>query len=228
MMAGETEGGRLGNVLLTGATGVVGGAVLRGLLGQDDALRVVSLGRRATGLVDDRLTEVLVADFGDAQAVGAHAAGVDAVFHCLATYSGSVSRAVYETITLDWLEVLLGAVAARAPGATFCLFSAAGARPGGGGMSFALRTKGAAETLLFASPLPRKYAFRPGYIVPSRPRERPKLMDAVMAPLQRLIPAIGVTSDQLALAMIRTARADPRPAAVLENAEIRGAGISNQ
>ena len=209
------------SVLLTGATGLVGGSVLRVLLSADDVQRVISLGRRPSGLVDARLHEITVADFDDAAALSSHLEGIDAVFHCLSTYSSMVTRSEYETITLTYLQALLDAAANNAPQSTFCLFSAAGARPDGGGLSFALRTKGGAENILFASPLPRKYAFRPAYIAPSHPREKPKFSDTLMTPIFRLLPAIGITSHDLAEAMLHAARHEGRSEAVFENGEMR-------
>lgn len=209
------------SVLLTGATGLVGGSVLRSLLAADDVQRIVSLGRRPTGFVDTKLKEVSIADFADTSALTPHLEGIDAVFHCLSTYSSMVTRSEYETITLTYLQALLDAAAKSAPQSTFCLFSAAGARPDGGGLSFALRTKGGAENLLFASTLPRKYAFRPAYIAPSHPREKPKFSDTLMTPIFRLLPAIGIISHDLAEVMLYAARHEARSEAVFENGEMR-------
>lgn len=211
----------LGHVLLTGATGMVGSSVLAALLNEESARGIVSLGRRPSGKDHTKLSETKFSAFGDAQAIEPHLKGIDTVFHCLATYSSRVSRAEYEEITFDWLGALLAACETTAPKATFCLFSAQGARPDGGGMSFALKIKGKAENVLSASTVERKFAFRPGYIAPSGPRSSWKLADYVFKPLQRLMPSIGVTSDELARAMLETAKHDPRDSAVLENGEMR-------
>ncbi|WP_419910489.1 NAD-dependent epimerase/dehydratase family protein [Hoeflea sp.] len=209
------------SVLLTGATGLVGGSVLRALIAARDVHGITSLGRRPSGLADAKLREVQIDDFADVAALSEHLRDIETIFHCLATYSNTASREDYETVTLTWLDALLQAASETAPQATFCLFSAAGARPDGGGLSFALRTKGAAENLLFEAALPRKFAFRPGYIAPSRPREKPKISDAIATPIFRLIPAIGVTSDELADAMLNVARNEQRSQAVFENSELR-------
>ena len=72
-------------------------------------------------------------------------------------------------------------------------------------MSFALKFKGEAESKLFASDLERKFAFRPGFIAPSGPKNTWKMVDYLFKPLQWLMPSIGVTSDELAHAMLHTA-----------------------
>lgn len=211
----------LGRVLLTGATGMVGSAVLSALLENESVFEIISLGRRRTGRKHPKLTEAVVTEFGDAEALQPCFTGVDTVFHCLATYSARVSRDAYEQITVDWLNAILKACTVSAPGATFCLFSAQGARPDGGGMSFALKIKGKAETHLFSSGVKRKFAFRPGYIAPSGPMNGWKPSDYLFRPVQRLLPSIGITSDELAQAMLKTASADRRSSAVLENGEMR-------
>lgn len=88
-------------------------------------------------------------------------------------------------------------------------------------MSFALKVKGKAETELFASYVERKFAFRPGYIAPSGSRSRWKPADYLFKPERRLLPSIGVTSDELARAMLKTATDDSRDSAVLENGDMR-------
>ncbi len=211
----------LGRVLLTGATGMVGSSVLAALLSEETVCEVVSLGRRPSGLDHPMLIDVKFVAFDETQSIEPHLDGINTVFHCLATYSARVSRVEYEEITVDWLRALLAACERSAPNATFCLFSAQGARPDGGGMSFALKTKGEAESKLFASDLERKFAFRPGYIAPSGLKNTWKMADYLFKPLQRLMPSIGVTSDELAQAMLHTAIHDPRRTAVLENGEMR-------
>lgn len=211
----------LGHVLLTGGTGMVGGAVLRALIKADDVTRITSVGRRPSGHVDPKLVEIEMAGLDDAQALDPHLAGVDTVFHCLATYSSKVSRVDYRRITVDWLGNLLRATEQAAPGAHVALFSAAGARPDGGGFSFALRIKGEAENRLFESALPRKIAFRPAVIAPSVHRDRPTLGDRIATLVVPLIPASGMWSDDIAHAMLATMRRDTRTSAVLENRDMR-------
>ena len=200
---------------------MVGSSVLSSLLEADSATEIVSLGRRLSGRTHPKMNEVTFTGFGKPEAYAPYLQGVDTVFHCLATYSARVSREDYSAITVDWLSSLLTACEVHAPKATFCLFSAQGVRPDGGGMSFALRTKGEAESVLFASSVARKFAFRPGYIAPSGSRASWKLADYIFKPLQRLVPSIGVTSNELAQAMLKTATNDTRPKAVLENNEMR-------
>ncbi len=88
-------------------------------------------------------------------------------------------------------------------------------------LSFALRVKGNAESELFASGVERTFAFRPGDIAPTGSRSNWKPTDYLFKPLQRLPPSIGVTSDEPAQAMLKTAIGDLRHSAILENSEMR-------
>lgn len=211
----------LGKAVITGATGMVGSATLQALLEHPSTTSVISLGRRPTGLEHPKLTEIEITNFAETAQIAPHFQGADTVFHCLATYSARVSSDDYRTLTVEWLDSVLRATEQAAPKATFCLFSASGARPDGGGMSFALRVKGEAENTLFAANLPRKFAFRPAAISPSIPRPRPLVGDWLASFLVRWLPFTGITSSDLAKAMIATAQHDTRTEAVLENSEMR-------
>ncbi len=207
--------------VVTGGTGLVGGEVLRQCLDHPEISDVVSLGRKPSGLSDPKLTEVMAADFMDLSPVREHLRGVGLCFHCLAAYANRVGRSAYERITIGYLDALIQALEEVNPEATFCYFSAEGARRDGGSWLPALNVKGRAEKRVLEAEFPRRYFFRPAYICPSRPRAHPVFYDALMKPVFRLIPALGISSTALARVMIETGLHDPRPEAVLENREMR-------
>ncbi len=141
MPQNDTTPRPLGRVLLTGGTGMVGSSVLSSLRAADSTTEIVSLGRRLSGKTYPKLHEVTFTEFGNPEAYVPYLHGIDTVFHCLATYSARVSREDYKMITVDWLRTLLTACEAYAPNATFCLFSAQGARPDGGGCPLHFRRR---------------------------------------------------------------------------------------
>jgi uncharacterized protein YbjT (DUF2867 family) len=208
-------------LVLTGATGLVGGAVLQVALHHPRITSVVSLGRRQTGVIHPKLTELMVEDFLGLAPVAAHLADADLCCHCLAAYIHRVGRAAYQTITVGYLDSLIGVLETASPAAAFCMFTTEGTRQDGKSWIWTMNVKGQAETCLLASRLPRKYIFRPGYIYPTRPRARPVFYDMLMKPVFRLFPAIGIESADLARVMIEVGLSDPRPEAVLGNREIR-------
>ncbi len=210
-------------IIVTGATGLVGGEALRQALTWPGVTEVVSLGRRTCGIDDPKLTDVVHDDFSDLRAVADHFCGVDLCVYCLAAYSYRMSRAQYATITVEYLRAFLDVICEISPDAAFSYFSAEGAQLNGRSWMHTLNVKGRAETLVLESPLPRRYVFRPGYINPTSPRENPMLMDMLAAPFFRVLPSIGVESADLARVMIETGLADMRETAVLGNADIRDA-----
>lgn len=208
-------------LLLTGATGLVGGEVLDLALGDARVTGVLAIGRRATGRAHPKLSERVLADFAEVGALGAGLRGVGLTVHCLAAYNHRVGRTEYERITVGYLDALIRTLEAASPEAAFCLFSSGGAARSGRSPVAALNAKGRAEKRLMAAAFPRRYVFRPGYIRPGRPRPRPLFYDPLVAPIFRLFPWFGVDSADLARAMLETGLEDPRPAAVFENGDIR-------
>lgn len=98
-------------VLVTGASGMLGGAVATALVRRGDRVRVLQ--RRPSGLtgVDERC-----GDITDPVAVRAAVEGVDAVVHLAAKVSMTGPWAQFEHINIDGTATLIGA--ARAAGVT--------------------------------------------------------------------------------------------------------------
>jgi uncharacterized protein YbjT (DUF2867 family) len=221
-------------ILLTGATGMVGGHVLKLCLGRDDVRGVTTVGRRATGLGHDKLDEVVHADFDDFTPIAERFEGHDAAIYCAGVYTGSVPDDAFRRITVDHVVRFAAALHATNPRAVFCLLSGQGADPTEKSRMAFARYKGAAENALRAQGFARVHLFRPGYIYPVEPRQEPNLSYRVFRSLwpaiRAVAPNMGIASDQLARAMVIAAidgtgeHADP----VLENADIRRlAGVTS-
>jgi uncharacterized protein YbjT (DUF2867 family) len=73
------------NVILFGASGMIGQGVLRECLLDPGVDRVLSVGRRPSGAKDAKLREIVHADLTDLSAVDGELAGYDACFFCLGT-----------------------------------------------------------------------------------------------------------------------------------------------
>src|SRR5436190_7045785 len=70
-------------ILLFGATGLAGGGVLRACLDAPDVSEVRAVVRRATGVRDPKLREIIHDNYLDYSAIADAFAGVDACFFCL-------------------------------------------------------------------------------------------------------------------------------------------------
>lgn len=213
------------SVILTGATGMVGSQVLNHLLQSEQVEKIISFGRRKTGIAASNLVEVIHEDFLDFSNLGEAAPQVDLCIYCLGTYQAQVSPETYERITCDFLAAFVQALAAHHPGITFVLFSAQGADPSGKSRMTFSKVKGRAENIVLAATFPKTYIFRPGYIHATGDRVPPGWMYKVLAPLGRtllsLFPHLGSTDAELACAMVQVGLGAAEPSHVFESRDIR-------
>jgi uncharacterized protein YbjT (DUF2867 family) len=148
------------HLLVTGATGLVGGELLDLALADDRIGRVVSVGRRRTGVRHPRLEEVI--DDLDGLANAAVPGDVDAAACCLGTTMRRAgSRAAFRTVDLGG-AVATGRLAHRLGATSFALVSSIGADPGA--WSFYLRTKGEAERAVVELGFERTIILRPSLL----------------------------------------------------------------
>src|SRR6187402_2754116 len=89
------------NVLVFGATGMVGHGVLQECLAAEDVKLVQTIGRTAVDQSHPKLREVIHADMYNYQSIEAQMSGFDACFFCLGTSSFGKSEAEYTKITED-------------------------------------------------------------------------------------------------------------------------------
>lgn len=192
-------------VLITGATGMVGSLVLELCLESNEVSRVTSLVRRPSGVTHEKLNDVVIHDFMHLDEGAGYFSSVDVVYYCLGVYTGAVDREEFRKITVDYPKTLARLVVAGNPGATFCLLSGAGAdRTEKSRMMFAA-DKGAIENKLSNMGFAAFHAFRPGYIYPVVPRNEPgfsyRLMRRLYPVLKLFGPGFSITSTDLAAAM---------------------------
>ena len=88
------------NVILFGATGMVGQGVLRECLRADAVESVLAIGRSSAGVAHPKLRELVLSDMFafDGQA---NLEGYDACFFCLGVSSAGMNEADYTRLTFD-------------------------------------------------------------------------------------------------------------------------------
>ncbi|MCB1045884.1 MAG: hypothetical protein KDC10_01680 [Calditrichaeota bacterium] len=215
------------SVLVLGATGMVGGLLLRLCLDDARIGRVSVIGRRPCGVTHARLQETIHPDFDHCEPLSAALAGQDVVFYCIGVYTGAVSADELRRVTAEQPAHLARVLHAVSPGAYLAFLSGMGAdRNQRSRIAFA-RHKGVAENALLALGFTRLGIFRPGYIFPVTARREPTLAYRVFRwlypVLNPLWPNMGLTSDELARAMLGWAldESDRAPSSTFENHEIR-------
>ena len=215
------------NVVLFGATGMVGQGVLRECLLDPDVRSVVSIGRNATGKKPPKLREVVLANLLDYSAIEADLQGLDACFFCLGVSSIGMTEEAYRKITYDITLSAAQVLARLNPGMTFVYVSGAGTDSTERGPMMWARVKGGTENALLRLPFRAAYMFRPAAIQPMhgvRPRTALyRLVYGMTAPfivtLLNVAPSYVTTTEQMGRAMLRVVRSGA-PKSVLENADI--------
>lgn len=210
--------------LITGATGMVGSKALRALLESEQISRVISISRNKTGIKNEKLEEIIRENFLDFSDLEEELKGVDICVYCLAVYQNQVSKDKYEEITCDYQKALTDVLEKSNPDATFVLFGAAGADPGGKSRMTFAKVKGQAENLLLETKFPVKHIFRPGFIYPTSKRRPPGILNNVILPVMRLMfklfPSTGVYDYELGKALAQVA-INGHEKIILENNDIR-------
>jgi uncharacterized protein YbjT (DUF2867 family) len=179
--------GRGLHAVLIGATGLVGSEILRQLVADARFASVVVLGRRSTGVAQEKVREHLV-DFGTPSTFGELVRG-DVLFSALGTtirVAGS-EAAQYE---VDHGHQLRVAAAARRNGVpVYVLVSSAGATPRA--RLFYSRMKGELERDVEALTFERARILRPGLLDGERREHRPGERWAlrILRPLAPVLPA---------------------------------------
>jgi uncharacterized protein YbjT (DUF2867 family) len=203
------------NVLILGATGMVGQGVLRECLLDDGVTRVVTLGRTATGQSHPKLEEIVHADLFHLSAIEARLCGFDACFYCLGVSAAGLSEAEYSRVNYEMTLAVAEALVRTSPGLTFVYVSGAGTDGTERGRTMWARVKGRTENALLRLPFRSAYMLRPGLIVPlhgvqSKTRLY-RVFYTMLGPalplLRKLFPRAIVTTEQVGRAMLRLARA---------------------
>jgi|SRR5665213_656462 len=196
--------------IITGATGMVGEGVLHECLIDPGVEAVLVINRKACGVIHPKLKEIIHRDFFDLTDVEPYLSGYNACFFCLGVTSiGKKEPEYYKltyTLTLGFAQMLCK----LNPAMTFCYISGAATDSTEKGKSMWARVKGKTENDLFKLPLKSVYAFRPGYMNPTRGLKNtlgPYKFISWMYPLLHLaFPAKVSTLAELGRAMINTAK----------------------
>src|SRR5580658_9897976 len=114
-------------LVIVGASGMVGGYALRSALDDPAVAVVTSIGRKKLGISHPKLQEVLHADFADCSALAGVLTDQDAAVFCLGVYTGAVSDEQFHTITVDYTVEFARVLRASSPGAVFSFLSGSGA-----------------------------------------------------------------------------------------------------
>jgi uncharacterized protein YbjT (DUF2867 family) len=219
------------NVVLFGATGMVGQGVLREAVLDPDVKRIVSVVRRPSGKSDPKVHEVVHQDMHDLTAIEGELRDLDACLFCLGVSSAGMSEADYTRVTYGITMAAAEALARLNPRMTFAFISGAGTDSTEKGRTMWARVKGKTENALMRLPFKAAYAFRPAAIRAmngevSRTGSY-RVLYAMTSPLwalgDRMWPKYFTSTEKLGRAMLRAAK-NGAPKSVLESVDINALG----
>ncbi|MFT5724097.1 MAG: hypothetical protein ACI9JN_001214 [Bacteroidia bacterium] len=177
--------------IITGASGMIGRLVLQHCLANDAITEVVSLVRKRSSQNDPKLTEVVIPDFNSLDAGATYWQNIDVVFYCIGVYTGSVNRALFRQITVDYPVHFGKNIAKYSPNAKVVLLSGQGADRSEKSKVMFAKDKGAAENALSNMGFQSFNALRPGYIYPVEKRSEPNVSYRLMRRLYPLLKGLG-------------------------------------
>ena len=202
------------NVVLFGATGMVGQGVLRECLRDPGVECVLAVGRTATGKADPKLRELVRSDLRNYAGVEADLSGFGACFFCLGVSAAGMTEAAYRRVTYDLTLAAAEVLVRLNPGMTFVYVSGAGTDSSEKGRAMWARVKGATENALLRLPFRAAYMLRPGLIEALHGIESKTPLYRRIYPffrpffplLRRLFPRHITTTEELGRVMLVLAR----------------------
>jgi uncharacterized protein YbjT (DUF2867 family) len=154
------------NVIIFGATGMVGQGVLHECLAAPDVAKVLTVGRTPTGQQHPRLRELVHAEMWDYANVESELADFDACFFCIGVTSSGMNEQKYAHLTYDMTMAVASTLARLNPRMAFVYVSGAGADSSETSRVMWQRVRGKTENALLKLPFRGVYIFRPGMIQP--------------------------------------------------------------
>jgi uncharacterized protein YbjT (DUF2867 family) len=206
------------NILLFGASGSAGSAVLSACLSTPLVHEVRAIVRRPLSTTNPKLRTVLHSDFLNYSPVAEVFDSVDACLFCLGVSVTQVSKEEYRKITHDFTLAAAHMLQMHSPHAAFHYISGQGTSPAS--RMFWSRVK--AQTEIELIDVIAADCWRPAFIDASPSASLPKIFAAVYPVLRLLRPfrRLYVAGEDLGFAMLEATKENLR-ARIFENPEIR-------
>jgi uncharacterized protein YbjT (DUF2867 family) len=204
------------DVIILGATGMVGQGVLRECLRDPEIARVVTVGRTAPPTSDRKLHALTVSDLFNLSSVASELTNLDACFYCIGVTSLGMRKAAYTHVTHDLTLSVAAFLLARNPRLAFVFVSGGGADSSEQGRVMWARVKGKTENALLRMPFRSVTVVRPGLIIPMHGiRSRTQWYNVIYTALRPLVPLLRrlapgqvTTTERLGQTMIHLANGE--------------------
>ena len=196
-------------ILLCGSSGMIGKEILNLCLSSYQIKKIHLLVRRPITVKEKKVSVHLISDFSKHSIDASYLQNIDAVFFCIGVYTGTVSRALFSEVTVDYPLALAKTLKKVKSKAKFILLSGAGADPSEKSRMMFAKYKGVVENRLRAENLASFHSFRPAYIYPVQKRKEPQFSYQIARWLYPFLKFLGkkysIPSTMLAKAMLKIA-----------------------
>jgi uncharacterized protein YbjT (DUF2867 family) len=212
------------NILVTGATGLVGAEVIREAIKDSHITRITAIARRPLTLQHSKLETIIHQDFADYSRLQHVFKRHDACLWCLGVSQTQVNKEQYHVITHDYALAAAKAVMQANPPMTFLFVSGEGADTTEQSKTLFARVKGKTENALRRLGMQTLYIVRPGGIRPINKNPNAPFIYKLFLPLFPVLEAIRpskvINSVQLAKAMLHIVKTKPDKI-IFENIELK-------
>lgn len=196
--------------IITGASGMIGKAVLLECLDHPEVESVLSIGRRNLNLEHQKLKQLLHQDFSSFKSISDQLKDYDTCYACMGVSAAGMKEMDYTKMTYAYTMALAQELHDINPAMTFIYVSGQGTDSTERGSQMWARVKGKTENDVFNLGFRQAFAFRPGAIIPLRGiKPSSKLYRVLITYLTWLIKLIKwlspnsvIDTTQIGLAMI--------------------------
>lgn len=154
------------NVIITGATGMIGESVLDHCLKHPNINKVLVISRRTIGIQHPKVIEKVMDDITDITAIKDSLSDYNACFFCIGVSSMGKDEAEFTKLTYTLTMDFATRLSEINPDITFCYISGVGTDSTEKGRIMWARVKGKTENDLQKLPFKQVCNFRPGALIP--------------------------------------------------------------
>lgn len=214
------------NIIITGATGMVGKGVLLECLESAQIDTIYLINRSLIDIDNPKIKEILLPNFMHISSIKDQLSDVDACFHCMGVSSVGMTEEEFSKPTFEITAKLADLCFELNPQMTFNYVSGAGTDGLEKGRTMWARVKGKTENYILNKAFAKAYMFRPGFIIPEKGiKSRTKLYQSIYNVMRPFFPILrkmqGVTTTtKIGQVMINTMINPVQELVYLENKHI--------
>ena len=188
---------------------MVGEGVLHECLHHNDVEDILIINRKPSGVQHLKLREIIHPDFFNLSPIADQLTGYNACFFCLGVSSVGMKEPEYYRLTYTLTMHMAEILAKQNSDMIFCYISGASTDSSEKGRMMWARVKGKTENELMKLPFKKVYAFRPGYMHPTKGLKNTlkfyKYIRWLYPVFKAVMPNKVSTLKELGLAMIQAA-----------------------